>query len=1836
MLVTTTSTITITNSSAKAINVPLHAVFDISATDVLMPTAVAISPTNQYGKYYVDISPQTVNSVLAPGAKIIFTTTLVCKSTTRYTYTVKLYGVQETAPLPNLPPTANAGANQTITLTPGQTTTNITLTGSGTDADGTVASYAWSGTPTPAPANAATSSVSLGVGTHSFTLTVTDDKGATATATTIVTVNPAPNQPPTANAGVNQTITLNPGETSRLVTLSGSGSDPENGVLGFAWSGTPKPADTATSSVTLAPGTYSFTLTVTDDKGATATAATTVTVVAAPNRPPVITTTALSDGRSGAPYGAIVTATDPDGDTLTFSLIEGAPAGMTITPTGTLAWLPGAALEGTTVTFTVNVSDGKGGSDSRPLTVKIPDITPPSVSLTVPKDAIPGSSFTIVPNAADNVGVTELRLFADGQLIKTFTAAPYNYDFTLPTLKPVGSTVAFKAIAFDAAGNSAEANASLTIVGIPDTTPPTVSLKAPPTVTAGSRVILSAVAADDQGISLLSFYVDGVLAGTATQKNPSVEVLLAQTLLADAKVAFSVKAEDFSGNSATDQAQATVVALTQADTTPPVIVLNAPPTIELGMSIPITANVTDDTGVALVEVFLSGIKMLTYPNGGSLAFDLPFPLAGLPGADLLIEVKAADFSDNKAIASTTVRVVAAVIRQGLLTGTVYDDSTGLPLSDASVTLSIFGRTDQTATTDSRGRYAFITDEGAGRLVVTKADFTRVDRPNLSVLINQGRRVFDARLTPQTATGTLIPAVLGGTVTTPLTASGGGISSSLKKAGSAVPPTAPLTVTFASGALVADQQLSLTQIGTQGLQGRLPVGWSPLAAFDLQPHGIAFTSPQAASVPNLFGGTVTGSSLLVRWDEGSNRWLVASGAVSSADFSTATVNLPGTGQYALVVADASLPAAPLPEAAGSPLPDAALSAVPQDVLPLVTPQPKIIFYRPGVKSEVGTRLGNPSPLVSGQAVWANIAEDYNFYSKDHLVGEPFNQDITLFTFGLAGGELLADYQVSPSLPFNGLVLEKGIITVTATVPPENADTVAVIGPQGGTLTSLAGESLTFPVGAVPRFVPVTLKTFNPLDAGLTLPGGFESVGGITVSFSGGALARPASLSLPLPTGFVNDGELLLVKVVDILGNSHLALTGVGRLDGNRLTTFYDLNSDGKVTFPGLQGEGRYLLLKTKLPVGYAIGTLTGVDTAPFVGALVSSDTLQLVALSRAAGSYTAAVGAGNFTLTALDPIKLDKGTGTASVAAKGSVTLDLSLKIEPPTVASVTPANGATDVALADPIRVRFSEPVDPATVTASSVILSSPVGPISGTLSLSGDGREATLRPALALEPNTTYTITVAATIKDLAGYTMVSPFTATFNSLNTNPPPAPPAGSVTATIPSVGGTTTVIATQGTAGLHDSIYILNQTSGARNQVQVEPNGGFTATIQAGKKDRLSIDITSPAGITTTVQLPRFQQTNADGSITAVAGPEGGRIMGPGGVSVDIPAGAFPDSATITLVPVSEADFPFQLSALHRKNFSFSGGVRLFIDGNAPLSYLNMSIPTKGGETLDDQWVVTQAADVGGQPTLNVIDTARVISGRITTSSPPCPGVTGNGVYGFLRSARPLGVVYGEMVLQRSLPPEIFVPFLIPAPGMLQVNYGVPDAVQAVIDPGTLLEPYVNLASNIMAGMPRPICLPLLSGKATITRNRLTLSYSAASFTVADREILIKNLTRRTTKSFFRPFPATLNIDAQSSDNLTVEVLDVAGSRRPLTVIPLPLSFVRVDVSDSLLTPADTRIVIRNLANNNSWSSQLSGSVYPLSTISAIIEGATGDGYSVEVTDTSGTARSISPTVILYN
>ena len=114
-----------------------------------------------------------------------------------------------TPPPTNLPPTASAGPDQTITLP----TNSVTLSGSGTDPENGPLTYLWAktsgGTATiTTPTGTSTIVTGLTQGTYTFELKVTDNGNLTATDTISISVNPTP--PPTVVPDLTLSLSPNP------------------------------------------------------------------------------------------------------------------------------------------------------------------------------------------------------------------------------------------------------------------------------------------------------------------------------------------------------------------------------------------------------------------------------------------------------------------------------------------------------------------------------------------------------------------------------------------------------------------------------------------------------------------------------------------------------------------------------------------------------------------------------------------------------------------------------------------------------------------------------------------------------------------------------------------------------------------------------------------------------------------------------------------------------------------------------------------------------------------------------------------------------------------------------------------------------------------------------------------------------------------------------------------------------------------------------------------------------------------------------------------------------------------------------------------------------------------------------------------------------------------------------------------------------------------------------------------------------------------------------------------------------------------------------------------
>jgi YVTN family beta-propeller protein len=179
------------------------------------------------------------------------------------------------------------------------------------------------------------------------------------------------------------------------------------------------------------------------------------------------------------------------------------------------------------------------------------------------------------------------------------------------------------------------------------------------------------------------------------------------------------------------------------------------------------------------------------------------------------------------------------------------------------------------------------------------------------------------------------------------------------------------------------------------------------------------------------------------------------------------------------------------------------------------------------------------------------------------------------------------------------------------------------------------------------------------------------------------------------------------------------------------------------------------------------------------------TLTPSAALAASTTYTATVrgGASGVKDAAGNPLAANSTWSFTTAAAIDST---------PPTVSATSPASGATGVATTVAVTVTFSEPMDAATISGSTIELRTAANAlVTANVTYNAATRVATLTPSVALAASSTYTLTVrgGATdprVKDVAGNAMAANATLSFTTAAA-PDVTPPT--VTAFTPANGAT---------------------------------------------------------------------------------------------------------------------------------------------------------------------------------------------------------------------------------------------------------------------------------------------------------------------------------------------------------------------------------------------------------------------------------------------------------------
>ena len=313
-------------------------------------------------------------------------------------------------------PTANAGLPQTVS-----SGTTVQLDGSASsDPGGLALTYQWTLVLVPTGIAAALSGantvnptfVADKTGSYKAQLVVSNGTLSSAPATVTIT-SLQPN--PTANAGSDQNITLAYGQTTVSVTLDGSGSTAQSGtIVTYAWAGTPTPSVVAKPTVSLTPGSYTFTLIVTDSHGLTSVPSTVhVVVVKETVHPPLIaisTPSPYTTKANGAtPLNIALTATSPDGRPVTLTAgpaLTNSTFGVHqgTTASGTYTFTPAYGQQGSyLVAFTARDSYGLTASSTVQMSATAVD-RPPVLTMQSTATVTEGATLTVPVSASDPDG----------------------------------------------------------------------------------------------------------------------------------------------------------------------------------------------------------------------------------------------------------------------------------------------------------------------------------------------------------------------------------------------------------------------------------------------------------------------------------------------------------------------------------------------------------------------------------------------------------------------------------------------------------------------------------------------------------------------------------------------------------------------------------------------------------------------------------------------------------------------------------------------------------------------------------------------------------------------------------------------------------------------------------------------------------------------------------------------------------------------------------------------------------------------------------------------------------------------------------------------------------------------------------------------------------------------------------------------------------------------------------------------------------------------------------------------------------------------------------------
>ena len=527
----------------------------------------------------------------------------------------------------NRAPTLNQPNNMTVAE---GATADQAITG--TDPDGDALTFSKISGPTYVTittTNATTGNVHLAPGftdAGSATVSASASDGSLSNGKSFTVTVTNTNRAPTLTQPANMTV--NEGATADQAL---NGTDPDGDALTFAKVSGPTYLTVTTTNPTtgnahLAPG---FTdagtaaATVSASDGSLSDSKSFSITVNNVDRAPTLDAVANMTVTQGATADQAITASDPDGDALTFSQVAG-PTFMTVTTTnattGNIHLAPGAAEPTGTFAASVRATDGTLNSNVQPFTITVN----PAVVNNNPPVLAAISNMTVNENATadqgisstdpDNNPVTFSKL-AGPTFMAVTTISPGTGSATgnihlTPGFSDAG-TYGATVRADDGAGGTNDKSFTITVNNT--NRAPILGTINPMTVTENATADQAISATDPDGDALTFSKVTGPTFVTITTTTPTTGNVHAAPIIGDAGT-YTVQAQVTDGSLSDTHIFSVTVSPFVANNNPPVLARPSDMTVDEGATADQAISATDQDGNPVTFQILSGPGFATITN----------------------------------------------------------------------------------------------------------------------------------------------------------------------------------------------------------------------------------------------------------------------------------------------------------------------------------------------------------------------------------------------------------------------------------------------------------------------------------------------------------------------------------------------------------------------------------------------------------------------------------------------------------------------------------------------------------------------------------------------------------------------------------------------------------------------------------------------------------------------------------------------------------------------------------------------------------------------------------------------------------------------------------------------------------------------------------------------------------------------------------------------------------------------------------------------------------------------------------------------------------------------